>query len=639
MLIKKTLIILLCLVLFNIVYGQNNVFNQNYNYTGNIFTNPLNGNQYYNNESFRSLFEMNDKVIGLGRSFNNRILFPNLISINEQKLFFIETSDGVNGEIYSYNIYPFESLSEGVKLNQSSYLLFGSASTSENFIYDSFGTIYLVDNNQVSLLDSVNLGFNSVIRGGNYDMQSNTVFSYGFILDSAQTSYETFVQIKNDVSNDIFLFVNDLFNMIPNHMTFSDTGIIISGSSIDQVELHDNAFLTFLNPYTEDYLSKEFSRNTSSIFLSRKSSHVFQLNNFYLVGTTILSGGGPFPAVEGGLLIKTDSVGNELWQKTYNRGDPDYSEFFKGIKAHPDGTLIVAGGTRDYSTNPPSSPRGWLMKLDTAGNKIWERVLSRYHEFDWDDYVNDLILTSDGGIALAGYLIHNFIQDENDIFHRNDAWLVKTDSCGYTVGDIPEPLIYVGQNIDGLSIQLHNLSEKYCSGTITWGDNTEDHVYAYSEPIYGHNSTLLTHTYTQPGTYEICLEALAGQEYRTYCTEVVLEPNSLASASLSQREVKIFPNPTNNYFILELPLTSTPLSQQNGTSLSQQNESLMAERSRSQIQIYNLNGQLVHQFPIKNQPQQKIDIHNLPQGVYIIKIYSSPPSGELVGAQKLVVVR
>lgn len=78
---------------------------------------------------------------------------------------------------------------------------------------------------------------------------------------------------------------------------------------------------------------------------------------------------------------------------------------------------------------------------------------------------------------------------------------------------------------------------------------------------------------------------------------------------------KIFPNPTNNYFILETPLS---FGEGQGVGLA-----------------YSPTGQLVYKFEIKPQLQQKIDISHLPEGVYIIKIETN----QFSTSKKLVVVR
>lgn len=607
----------------NPIIAQSIVFNQNFNYSGSVFTNTANGNKYFNNESFRSCLEVNNlNILGMGHTFNQQSLFPSIINFEDRNIIFsfYDNLDHDFNNIIKVDQFLISVVNNLIFLNNNIFAV-GVANNSIDIVpEETFGVVIKIDSNFSLFLDTIHFENRTILRDIKEYNDSILILTGFYVGLENVTSFLLSYDLNLEILDTIL--INDYYFNQVSSLMIENQKINVSGFYIDSITNNRELFMLSYSLENSEYnFKRTYSRGNNQIFLSDRSSLEKQKNNFYLVGNTILSGGGPFPAVEGGLLIKTDSLGNELWQKTYNRGNPDYSEFFKGIKAHPDGTLIVAGGTRDYSTNPPSAPRGWLMKLDTAGNKIWERVLSRYHEHQWDDYVNDLILTSDGGIALAGYLIHNFIQDENGIFHRNDAWLVKTDSCGYTVGDIPEPLIYVGQNIDGLSIQLHNLSENYCTATLTWGDGTEEPIYAYSEPIYGYSPNL-SHTYSEPGTYEICLEALAGEEFRTYCTEVNIQPNSISPPVGELEGVNIFPNPTNDYFILEMTPPPNPLPTGEGGDAGRGG-------------VYSLNGQLIHQFPIKNQPQQKIDISHLADGVYVIRI----ENGQYTANKKLVVAR
>jgi hypothetical protein len=268
-------------------------------------------------------------------------------------------------------------------------------------------------------------------------------------------------------------------------------------------------------------------------FGRKQGLHVTEDEEFYLCGSTELQNGNQVA-----WLIKTDRQGNLLWEKKYNKGSA--FDYFKEILPAHDGTLILIGNSKDYSMLPQiSNPMAWVVKMDTSGNIIWERLISMYDSFLSHTYANQSIISSDGGIVMAGYVIANYIEKDG-VLHMNDAWLCKTDSCGFTVGNVPEPLFWhaVGSNN---TVYIQNRSENYCTATLSWGDGSADeHIYAYSEPIYGYSPNL-AHTYTEPGTYEICIEALAGEEFRSYCTEVTVMPNSLTSVTEQNTGFVCFP--------------------------------------------------------------------------------------------------
>ncbi len=112
-------------------------------------------------------------------------------------------------------------------------------------------------------------------------------------------------------------------------------------------------------------------------------------------------------------LVKTDSAGNMLWNKTYGgaRYDLAYS-----IVQTSDGGYALAGYTGSYGAGAFDS---WLVKTDSAGNMLWNKTYGGAG----DDLAYSVVLTSDGGYAIAGYTYSYGAGS-------TDAWLVKTDGSG-----------------------------------------------------------------------------------------------------------------------------------------------------------------------------------------------------------------
>jgi len=111
-------------------------------------------------------------------------------------------------------------------------------------------------------------------------------------------------------------------------------------------------------------------------------------------------------------LIKTDSAGNVQWNKTYGGVDADQAY---SLKATADGGYALAGLTYSYGAGFTDF---YLVKTDASGNMQWNRT---YGGASLDEAYS-LVQTSDGGYALAGFTWS---------FGDGVFWLVKTNSSGH----------------------------------------------------------------------------------------------------------------------------------------------------------------------------------------------------------------
>jgi len=114
------------------------------------------------------------------------------------------------------------------------------------------------------------------------------------------------------------------------------------------------------------------------------------------------------------LLIKTDNAGNEQWNRTF--GQPWNGCYCYSVQQTIDEGFILVGGTSCYGAG---SVDVWLIKTNENGIEQWNRTFG-YGCFDMGYSVQQ---TSDHGYIITGYV-------ENAPSGFEDVWLIKTDDTG-----------------------------------------------------------------------------------------------------------------------------------------------------------------------------------------------------------------
>ncbi|MBP6512530.1 MAG: T9SS type A sorting domain-containing protein [Bacteroidia bacterium] len=172
-------------------------------------------------------------------------------------------------------------------------------------------------------------------------------------------------------------------------------------------------------------------------------------------------------------IIKTDALGNVQWQNTIGGDSADY---LNSLQQTSDGGYILGGlSSSNISGDKIENSLGgrdyWVVKTDSIGNILWQNTIGG----SGDDDLYSIQQTTDGGYILGGYSLSNLSGDKSEnSLGGQDYWVVKVDAIGNiqwqnTIGgNASDPLYAIQQTIDGGYI-LGGWSLSYISG-----DKTED---------------------------------------------------------------------------------------------------------------------------------------------------------------------
>jgi hypothetical protein len=132
--------------------------------------------------------------------------------------------------------------------------------------------------------------------------------------------------------------------------------------------------------------------------------------------------------------VLSDSVGNKIWDKRFGGTQGD---FLSCITTTIDGNYLIGGSSlSDISGNKSENSRGvndfWIVKIDSAGNKIWDKTFGGTLQED----MAGIAETGDKGFLLAGWSASGVGGDKTQSgYGDKDFWIVRIDSLGNKLWD------------------------------------------------------------------------------------------------------------------------------------------------------------------------------------------------------------
>ena len=129
-------------------------------------------------------------------------------------------------------------------------------------------------------------------------------------------------------------------------------------------------------------------------------------------------------------IVKMDNAGNIVWENTVGGGN--YDKLY-AVEETPDGGYIVGGqslsggGWGDKSESNKGGYDYWIVKLDEDGVVEWDRSYGGLGK----DQLYNVQPTSDGGYIIAGTSDSGISGDKTENRVGNsDYWVIKTDASG-----------------------------------------------------------------------------------------------------------------------------------------------------------------------------------------------------------------
>jgi hypothetical protein len=180
--------------------------------------------------------------------------------------------------------------------------------------------------------------------------------------------------------------------------TTMDGGYIIVGSTSSYGGIGEHAWLVKLDDAGNEQWNRTYGGTKSDYAFSGQQTSD---EGYILTGGTTSFGAGDHDV----LLIKTDTMGEEIWNVTFGGEERDQGY---AVQQTSDNGYIIVGGTGSYSRGPNDY---WVIKTDEQGSMEWNTTLGT----DGYDWGYDVLQTGDGSFVLTGgtdvLLLHKHILD------------------------------------------------------------------------------------------------------------------------------------------------------------------------------------------------------------------------------------
>lgn len=269
-------------------------------------------------------------------------------------------------------------------------------------------------------------------------------------------------------------------------------------------------------------------------------------------------------------VVKLDAAGQKQWDRTV--GGPT-TEILNTVCQTADGGYMVAGTSQSGVGGDKTQPSVWgadywIVKLDATGDVRWDRTFgSESH-----DDMTCVLPTADGGYLLGGFSSAGIsgAKSQASIGNSYDYWLVKTNADGTKLWD----RTYGGTDSDYLRTLLQTPAGDYLLGG-----------YSYS-PLSGDK--------TQPNVGN------SAGDY--WLVKISAGVPTATAASAAAVPWSLYPNPAQTFVTLQVP-PGVP-------------------RQSLHLRLLDATGRVVYQQPLAVWPGAPVvvPLHAVPAGLYLASL-------------------
>jgi hypothetical protein len=433
----------------------------------------------------------------------------------------------------------------------------------------------------------------------------------------------------------------------------NDGGYVIVGTTELSIGGQNDVYLIKTNSIGDTLWTKSYGSTGNDYGYSVKQTLD---NGFIIAGATDGLGAGNNDA----FLIKTNSIGDTLWTKTYGG---DSSDWAGSVELTTDGGYIIAGSTKSFGAGNHDI---YLIKTDSIGDTLWTKTYGSGN----DDYGYSVKQTSDGGYIISGsynsnyfYLIKTnsigdtlwtktYFDDNFNSFNEQSGYCVQqTIDGGYIIAGTAYAF-----GLEGLTYTQIVLIKTNSTGDTLWTKFYIGSIYYPGNSVQQSTDggyIILDETESASGFILIKTDA-NGNSGCSYDSSLIINnsfPTQVSNTSTIIKSGCIVSNPSNlvgssgadgifiecfNTGINEIKTASTTSIYPNPFSTT---ATLVINGVETQciasLQIINLLGQEVKTIPIINQNEITINRDNLADGMYFYKIINN--KNETIAVGKMVV--